>query len=482
MPDLKLILNLLGKLVLFTGIALLVTILIAIIYNEDIVPDLLISAGLCFVFFILTYFFTKKKDLNPGKKEAFAIVALSWIFISAFGAIPFVITGYIPSYTDAFFETISGFTTTGATIITDIEALPYSLLFWRSLTHWIGGMGIIVLTIAIIPFLGVGGMQLFAAEVPGVSKNKISPRIKHTAQRLWLVYLILTIAEVILLLFGGMNLFDAVCHSFATMATGGFSTKNASIAFYQSPFIEYVIVLFMFLAGVNFSLNYFAIRGKFNVLFKDDEFKTYLKTVVLCTLTLTGFLLFIHHYHPEKAFRDSIFQVVSIITTTGFVTTNYETWGLFGIMFIFVLLFAGGSSGSTGGSIKIVRHLLLLKNTVLEFKHLIHPRAIIPVRYNNQVVSKDTISNVLAFFFLYILIFIFSSMLMITFGSDLETSMGATAATLGNVGPGIGHVGPVENYAHFNIASKWLLSFLMLIGRLELFTVLILFTRAFWKK
>ena len=421
-----------------------------------------------------------KKDIR--KRESYLIVGSGWIAMSAFGALPFVIHGSIPSYTDAFFETISGFTTTGASILNDIESLPHGLLFWRSFTQWLGGMGIIVLSLAILPILGIGGMQLFVAEVPGPTKDKIHPRIRETAKRLWGIYLLLTLAETALLITGGMNLFDALTHSFTTMATGGFSTKQASIAAWDSPFIHYVIIFFMFVAGMNFSLHYFWLRGAWKKLTGNDEFKFYLFFVLGVSIVI-AVDLFLHGYgNVEKSFRDSLFQTVSIVTTTGYVTSDYETWGAFYQIVFFILLFAGGCAGSTGGAIKMVRHQLLIKNSLNELKRLLHPRAVIPVRFNKKIVSNEVLANIMAFSFWYIAIFLAGMLILSLLGMDFISAIGAAATTLGNVGPGIGTVGPSLNFANVPTAGKWILSFLMLVGRLELFTILVIFSKSFWKK
>jgi len=325
-------------------------------------------------------------------------------------------------------------------------------------------------------------MQLFVAEVPGPTPDKLHPRVKETAKRLWGIYVIYTVAEIILLKIGGMNWFDAINHSFTTMATGGYSTKQASIAHFNSPFIHYVIIVFMFLAGTNFTLSYFALHLNFKKVFKDEEFRFYIGFVVLFT-AIIAFTLW-HHggYSPEQSFRDSLFQVVSIITTTGFATADYLQWMPFVVVMIFALMFFGGSAGSTGGSVKIIRITLLLKNSYQELKRIIHPNAIIPVRINNKSVPPQIISNILAFVVFYMFMTIGGTIVISALGYDLETSMGAVAATLGNIGPGIGLVGPIENYAHFPAFGKWFLSFLMLIGRLELFTVIVLLSPSFWKK
>jgi trk system potassium uptake protein TrkH len=423
----------------------------------------------------------KKRNDRMGKREGYIIVSLAWVVISLYGTLPFLISGQITSFTDAFFEVISGFTTTGASILTDIEAMSKGLLFWRSMTHWIGGMGIIVLSLAILPFLGIGGMQLFAAEVPGPTPDKLHPRITGTAKRLWSIYVLFTVLETILLMFGGMDLFDALCHSFGTMATGGFSTQNASVALY-SPYIQYVIIVFMFLAGVNFTLHYFLLHGRIKKFLQNEEFKFYATVVILFTVVITAIILFNDGGAAEKVFRDSLFQVISIVTTTGFVSADYLAWPALAWFLIFVLMFSGGSAGSTGGGIKSIRHLLLFKASAAELKKLIHPKAFITVRYNGNSVKKDYIFNILAFFLFYVIIFGVGTVVMSAIGLDFETAIGATIASLGNIGPGIGHVGPVDNYAAIPDIGKWVLSFLMLLGRLELFTVLVFLSPGFWKK
>lgn len=478
----KIILQVMGLLLLIEGFFLGITSLVSLYYGQHDFFSLIFTTLICIVFGSTLWFLTRKANKNFGKREGYIIVSLVWVIFSLFGALPFVISGAIPSYTDAFFETISGFTTTGASILNDIEAVPFGLLFWRSLTQWLGGMGIIVLSIAILPMFGIGGMQLFVAEVPGPTPDKLHPRIKETAKRLWGIYVLYTLAEVILLKIGGMNWFDAFNHSFTTMATGGYSTKQASIAYFESPFIHYVITIFMFLAGTNFTLSYFALHFKFGKVFKNEEFRYYIGFVLLFTFVIAFVLWNFNGFSPEQSFRDSVFQVVSIMTTTGFATADYLQWAPFVVVIIFALMFFGGSAGSTGGSIKIVRITLLLKNSYQELKRIIHPNAIIPVRINGKGVPPEIISNTLAFVVFYMLITIASTVVISALGYDLESSIGAVAATLGNIGPGIGRVGPIENYAHFPAFGKWFLSFLMLIGRLELFTVLVLFSPAFWKK
>ncbi len=434
-------------------------------------------------FILWAYFRTGNKSV--GKREGYLIVTLGWIVFSIFGALPFYISNAIPSYTDAFFETISGFTTTGASILNgeQIENLSHGLLFWRSMTQWLGGMGIIVLSLVILPVLGIGGMQLFVAEVPGPTPDKLHPRIKETAKRLWGVYFFITLLEVILLWAGEMNLFEAVNHSFTTMATGGYSTRGASIGYFQTPYIHYVVSVFMIIAGINFSLAYSGMHLKFKPILRNEELKWYLGFIFGFTILIT-IILVVNNYGEsiEECFRDSLFQVASITTTTGFATKNYLNWIPSAWVILLVLMFFGGSAGSTGGSIKIVRIVLLLKNGFLELKRLIHPNAIILARFDKQAVNQQVITNVLAFVSVYIIITAVGVLVISFIGHDLETSLGAVAATLGNIGPGIGKVGPADNYAFFSPFGKWFLSILMLIGRLELFTVLVLFTGAFWRK
>ncbi|PID92840.1 MAG: potassium transporter [Bacteroidetes bacterium] len=451
--------------------------------GKDDLLALILSAVLSLSVGIVGLLFSRKRQQAKseiGKREGFVIVTLAWLIISLFGAIPFILSGAIDNYTDAFFETISGFTTTGASILNDIEAVPHGILFWRSMTHWIGGMGIIVLSLAILPLLGVGGMQLFMAEVPGPTPDKIHPRIGATAKRLWAIYVILTLVETGLLMLGGMSLFDGLCHAFGTLATGGFSTQNSSIADY-SPYIQYVIIIFMTLAGINFSLHYFALKGSIKKVTKDQELRLYLGLIAVATLYISVILFFGKIHHAEEAFRQSLFQVVAIITTTGFVSYDYLQWPSFTWFIIVMLMFTGGCAGSTGGGIKISRLLLLFRNGRLEMRRQVHPNAVIPVRVNKRAVPQKLVNNVLAFFIIYILTFVFGSLVMSLMGLDFESAIGATASSLGNIGPGIGSVGPVSNYAAIPTLGKWFLSFLMLLGRLELFTVLVLFTRSFWK-
>jgi len=479
--NLKIVAKVLGLLLLVEGIAMLFALLVAIIYGGSDIQAFIISSGINLVAGALVSAGSWKAKKDIGKREGFVIVTMVWVVFSFFGSLPYLLSGSIPNFTDAFFETISGFTTTGSSILNDIEALPHGILFWRSMTQWLGGMGIIVLSLAILPVFGIGGMQLFMAEVPGPSPDKISPRITQTAKTLWGIYMLFTLLESLLLWIGGMSLYDAICHSFTTMATGGFSTKQASIAHWSSPFIQYVITVFMFLAGTNFTLSYLVMKGKFSGMFKDEEFRYYSIITIVFTVIITVGLLITSQLGIENAFREALFQVVSIVTTTGFATADYLVWTPFLTMLIFALFFFGGSAGSTGGGIKIMRIVVLAKNGYYELKRLIHPHAVIPVKFNKHSVDSKIVTNVLAFFMLYMVIFFVSSILFTLIEPDMESSMGAVATSLGNIGPGLGSVGPAENFYHIRPLGKWFLSFLMLLGRLELFTVLVLFSPSFWK-
>ncbi|MFY0603637.1 MAG: TrkH family potassium uptake protein [Flavobacteriaceae bacterium] len=466
-------------------------------YNKESEGWNILNAGIVTIFLgLLLYFFNKPKSTNIQKKEGYLIVTLGWLTLSITGMLPYLFTGSIPNLTNAFFETLSGYSTTGSSILTDIESMPKGILFWRSATHWIGGMGIIVLTIAILPLLGIGGMQLFMAEAPGPSADKLHPRITDTAKRLWLIYVILTFVEFLLLKIAGMTWFDAINHAMATVSTGGFSTKNSSLAFYNSmPFVQYIIIFFMLVAGTNFVLTYFALKGKIQKVFQSEEFKYYLFGIISITAIVTIIIFFFQDEnlqttiaHPmvygkaESTIRHALFQVTSIITTTGFVTADFTMWSFFATGIFFALFFVGGSAGSTSGGIKIVRHIVMLKNSFLEFKKALHPNAIIPVRYDGKAVNQSIVFNILSFFIIYMLIFVMASVILTFLGLDFTSALGAAASSLGNIGPAIGSVSPVDNFAHLSDGAKWFCSFLMLIGRLELFTVLILLTPFFWRK
>ncbi len=472
-----------GILAMLLGGFMLLCLPVSYIYQDGTAYTFFMSGAFAIVAgFALWYIFSRSGDSELRKKDGYLVVTLGWLSMALFGAIPYLLSGTIPVYADAFFETMSGFTTTGASILTDIEALPHGILMWRSMTQWIGGMGIIVLAVAILPLLGIGGMQLYVAEAPGVSPDKLKPTIRATAIRLWLIYLILTVSEFLLLLIGGMNVFDAINHSLTTMATGGFSTKNASIAHFSSPFIHYVITIFMFLAGMNFTLTYFGLHGKIKKIFENEEFRYYLALVIIVATLVSIFIYNCTDQTYELSFRQSLFSVISIVSTTGYVTADYTTWSPLLTMIFFMLMFVGASAGSTAGGVKIVRHVILVKNSLLEFKRLIHRSAVLPMRFNDKPVTKDITFNIMAFMIIYIMVFALGSITMSYLGADFTTAIGAVATSMGNIGPGLGNVGPSSNFSEISIPGKWFLSFLMLLGRLELFTVLILFTPYFWRK
>lgn len=477
------IISLLGLLLLLNGGFILLCIPVSIYYNESVWLDLLISGAIIMTIGGLAYLWFKPKvftDIN--KREGYLVVTLGWVLLSLSGSLPYIVSGEIASFSDAFFETMSGYTTTGASILNDIESMSRGLLFWRSLTHWIGGMGIIVLTVAILPLLGIGGMQLFIAEAPGLTPDKLKPRITDTAKRLWLIYFGLTVLQTVLLKFGGMSLFDAVNHSMATMATGGFSTKQDSIAYYHSPYIHYIIILFMFLAGTNFTLIYFGLHNRLKTIWKNEEFRFYLGFTILFAIIISSVVFAVTGNTVEQSFRYSLFQIVSIVSSTGFITADYTMWSPLLTVVFFMLMFVGGSTGSTAGGVKVVRHVILLKNSVMELRRQLHPNAVLPVRLNTKAISPEITFNVMAFMIIYFMVFAIGSVVISGFGYDFDTSIGAVASCLGNIGPGLGKVGPVYNYAFFSDSAKWFLSLIMLLGRLELFTVLILFTPYFWVK
>lgn len=494
--NLKIILRFLGFSAALNGLVMLLCIPFALYHNEASWLGLAKGGLISLTLGSVLAFIFRKAVKNLGKKEGYLIVTFGWLTLTLTGTMPYIFSGAIPDFTNAFFETISGYSTTGSSILTDIEAMPKSLLFWRSATHWIGGMGIIVLTVAILPLLGIGGMQLFMAEAPGPSADKMHPRITETAKRLWLIYLLLTLLEFFLLKIAGMSWFDAINHAMSTMSTGGFSTKNASIAHWNaSPVIQYIIIFFMFVAGTNFVLTYFALKGKVSKVIKNEEFKYYFAGISILTIIVTVIAVYFQDpnlttsiEHPkvygefESGFRHAAFSVVSVVTTTGFVSADFTMWNSFATMIMFALFFVGGSAGSTAGGMKVVRHIIILKNSILEFKKILHPNAIIPVRYDGSGVKQNIVFNILAFFVLYMGIFVFSSVIFTMLGLDFKTALGATTSSLGNIGPAIGGVSPVDNFAHLSGTAKWFCSFLMLIGRLEFFTVLVLFSPFFWKK
>jgi len=479
--NIALTLRILGALLLFLAAALLVPLGCALICNDGTAGAFLLSAVICAACGGgLFGGFRAGKDLSV--REGFAIVTFGWLAFALFGALPYVIAGGIPSYLDAFFEAMSGFTTTGSSILTDIEGLAPSLLFWRSFTQWLGGMGIIVLSLAILPMLGVGGMQLFKAEVPGPTADRLTPRIQDTAKLLWGVYVLLTAVQTGLLMAGEMSFFDAINHSFTSMATGGFSTRNASVAAFDSAYIDWVITLFMFLAGINFTLHYLALQGRIGDFWRNEEFRFYLWLTLGATFLLTLFNAFGPYDSIVDSLRYSAFQVVSILTTTGYATADFELWAVFCQYLLVACMFIGGCAGSTGGGMKVVRVLLLFKHAHVQLYRLIHPRAVRLVKLGERPVDKEVMQAILGFFALYMGIFVAASFVMAALGMDLVSAGTAVVTALGNVGPGLGTVGPIDNFAHVHPVGKIVLAGCMLLGRLELYTVLVLVIPSFWRK
>ena len=568
--NLKVVFFTLSNLLLATAVALLVPLGVSICYRSQGHGDwivFLVSSGVAIFFGVILNLLTRRSDRNMGNREAFAIVSFGWIVIALVGSMPyFLYQDFLGSgldqqvsafrrFTDSYFESMSGFSTTGATILTEIEHLPHGILFWRSFTHWFGGMGILVLAVAILPLLGVGGMQLLRAEAPGPQTDRLTPRIQETAKVLWWVYVLITLVEVIFLWVGSVwivpeevrespadGLFYAFCHAFGTMATGGFSPKNASIGHYQSVYIDTIIIIFMFIAGTNFSLHYRALQGNFGSYWKDEEFRFYVFVIgtvttvlVLCTMLqpvvningtvravnqeevieignqiypiVDGKVEYENQFHSiinehatingqvypvykgdvvynsiGSALRYVLFQVLAIVTTTGYGTADFELWPYLAQIMLIFLMFFGGSAGSTGGGMKQVRFLLLIKQGYREIKHLVLPHAVLPIKLNEQIVPKDIMSNILGFFFIGIVVFVLGTISLAGLGLDLTSASTSVASALMNIGPGLGTVGPTDNYAHILPAGKWVLCFCMLMGRLELYTLLVILTPIAWRK
>lgn len=483
-----------GLLLLCNGGFIMLSALFSWIYQDGVTKQLSFTGVFVLLLGVLLMFVTKKHQKEIKKRDGYLIVTLGWLVMVFSGMLPYLFTGAIPGFTNAFFESMSGYTTTGATILRDIESLPEGVLFWRSITNWIGGMGFIVLAVAILPLLGIGGMQLFAAEAPGPSADKLHPRITDTAKRLWYIYFGYTVACTLFMNLAGMSFFDAINHGLTSVSTGGFSTKNLSMAYWNNnPIVQYICMIFMFLGGTNFVLSYYAFKGKFLNVIRDHEFRFYF--LLICVVSIIAGLIILFRadvamsaYHPmvfgetESSFRHALFQVISVVTTTGFVSADFSSWTPFLTIVFFGLMFVGGSAGSTSGGVKVVRHLLMIKNGILEFKRALHPNAIIPVRYNGRTIQEPIIYNILGFFIIYMLMFIIGSLVLGMLGLDFESAVSGAASTLGNLGPALGVLNPLASFDVLPELGKWWCAFLMLLGRLELFTVLILFTPYFWKR
>lgn len=490
-----LVVKTMGALLVIESFFMAIAMAVSYFYGDPDDGAFLVSTIVTFIAGLIGVAIGSQADSRVGEREGYVIVALVWVVFSAFGMLPYWLSGQIPDFSDAWFETMSGFTTTGATILEDVEALSHGALFWRSLTQWLGGLGIIVLSVALLPMFGLGGMQLYAAEMNGISYEKLSPRIADTAKALWITYILLTVIEIGLLWVEGMPMFDSVCHSFCTVATGGFSIKNMSIAYYASPLIEYTVAIFMLLAGVNFGLIILLFRGKPERLWNDEETRWYLSAVgVITGVLMIGLMiqwLQVDNWvftgneffqHLEVSFREAFFTTIATMTSTGFGIADYMTWAPFLWVTVFFLMFTGASSGSTSGGIKWVRLMIFIKSGFAEFKRRIHPNAVVPVKLNGKPITQQTTNNVVAFMHFYLMILIASVLIFCGTGVDFDESMGAAVSALGNIGPSIGQYGPSGTYALFPTTAKWVMTLVMLIGRLEIFTVLLLFTRALWKK
>lgn len=448
-------------------------------YEEADLGAWLVSCGITW---ITSWWLTgagRKAERRVGEREGYVIVATVWIVYSLFGMLPFWLSGALPDITDAWYETMAGFTTTGSTVFTDITAQSHAILLWRALMQWLGGMGIIVLSVAILPMFGLGGMQLYSAEVTGVSYEKLSPRIADTAKHMWLTYIGLTVAEGVVLWLFGMGRFDALCHAMATISTGGFATHNDSVIAY-SPAIQWTIAAFMLLSGINFTQLIYLFRGKPQRLVRDEESKWYLGACLLAGVVLSIGLLY--HTHMLDSVRIGFFTAIATITSTGFVAADYMIWPPVLWMIVFFLMFPGGASGSTSGGMKWVRLAIFAKSALVEIKRRIHPNAVIPVRFNGLTLREQTTSNVVAFMFFYAAIIVIASLCFCVCGIGFDESIGVAVSMIGNVGVSIGQWGSSGCYAAFPPAAKWIATFVMLIGRLEIFTVLLLFSRALWKK
>jgi trk system potassium uptake protein len=480
----RMIINIVGVLLVCVGLSMLLPLGFSLYYRDagilPLVEAMLVTVTAGMGFYLIGQHASSTNPINH--REGMAATTLCWLAAGIFGGLPYYLSGVLPAPVDCIFETISGFTTTGASVIKDVEIVPKGLLFWRSLTHWLGGMGIIVLGLAILPFLGVGGMQLYKAEVPGPTPDKLKPRIKDTALILWKVYLLFTLIQTALLMFGGMDLFDSLCHTFGTIATGGFSTKNASVGHYGSVYIDVVITVFMIVGGINFALHFQLFRGRPLAIWRDGEFRFFIGFFLLVTGICALSLGFHKSYSLGGSLRYSAFQVASILTTTGYATADFEKWPSLVQCLLVLCMLVGGSVGSTGGAVKCMRIMVLMKHSYRELIHLIHPRSVTRVKIGRQPVSPEVLSGIWSFFMLYLVVTAASTFLVAATEVDVLTSVLSVIACIGNVGPGLGEVGPMDNYATLPSFSKWILSLDMLLGRLEIYTVLVLFMPRFYRK
>jgi trk system potassium uptake protein TrkH len=486
MLNLRFILKMLGAMFIMETIFMLLAAGVAFIYAEGDLLPLLLSCGILFTSGFACYLTGwRANEQEAGYREGMLIVALTWTLLSLFGMLPFYLSGYIDNITDAYFETMSGFTTTGASILREVEALPHGLLFWRSLTQWQGGIGVVVFTVALLPLFGGGASQMFDAETTGtgITHERFRPRVTQVAKRLSGIYLLLTLLLTTLLWIGPMDAFDAINHALTTVSTGGYSTKNVSIGYWDSPYIEYVIMLFMFTGSLSMTLLYFFLKGNFRKLFEDEELRWFFFIILLFVAITTVLLLangWVNSF--EKAFRQAAFHVISLISSSGFSTTDYLPWGSFFLLTTLMLMFVGGCTGSTSGGLKIGRFVIIYKNLSNVFQKQMHPNAVLPVRMNRHVVSPDNVYRCLAFAFVYLSLIMAGSLALTFDGAALDESVGAAVSAISNIGPGLGSQGPAGHYADVPTFSKWVLSFLMMVGRLEIFTVLTLLLPSFWKQ
>ena len=476
----RFIAHLIGQLLAFESMLLCVCCCMSMIYGESDLMSFIVSFVICLTASVILLVYGRKKESAPSRYEAYIVVALSWIFFTVFGMFPYLLGDFIPNITDAFFETMSGFTTTGATILDNIEAMPHGLLFWRSLTQWIGGLGIVCFTIVLLPGFGVSSQMLYLSEATGVTHSKICPKTRVMARYIFMVYILLTIIESALLKVGGMGLFDAVCHSMTTTATGGFSTKQESIAYWHSPYIEYVVSLFMLFSAINFSLYIVVIKGRWKALCQNVEFKWFASSVGMLTMIIAVALILNNGYGVEEAFRKALFQVATCHTSCGFATDDYNLWPSFTWMLLIFAMVSGGCTGSTSGGVKNLRLIIIAQCIRNQFRQILHPRAVLPVRAGSMFDNK-IVTMVLVFFAAYIAVVFIGWTLLMAFGVGFTEAMSTVISAMGNVGPGLGCFGPAFSWAALPDAAKWTLSSLMLIGRLEIFGFLLIFHRSTWR-
>lgn len=482
MINFRIIARFFSLILIVEGLFMMISSGVSFIYKEPAASSLLLSAIATIVTGIIVFTPLRNEEKMYGKREGYILVTGIWVIFSLFGTLPYLFSGSVNSFTDAMFESMSGFSTTGATIFQDVESLPHGILFWRSLTQWLGGIGLIFISLSIIPIVKTINVQLSMSDFTGQSTDKIHPRIKDAARRLIFIYAFITLIQAILLIAGGMSIFDAICHSFSTISTGGFSTRNGGISVFSSPFIKVIFTLFMFIAGTNLTIFYFVLKRNYEKVAHNNEFKIYL-IICLIFISITTLLLYLK---PEYSFGTAIlsgsFHVISILTTTGYYTENYNMWGNLLLLIIFLLMYTGGTSGSASGNLKIVRLMIVTKTSRQEMKRTIHPNAYIPIRLDDRIIPQTTVYNVLVFLAFYFMIITISTFIISLMGYDIITSFGTSAAMLGNIGRGPGEFGPFTNYSSLPVAGKWFFSALMLIGRVELITVFILFTRSFYTR